>query len=133
MKMNLPLPKTEKQIAVSNETVQKLGWPFNYAQDFNQADVNYIENTIKTHKLYKTVQQNNKSLRIIGNDAVRSLMTIINFLKPFANDSKCPANLQSFLCKYIDSLQNCVQNENSGTDVVLKNFMVNSWMERARR
>lgn len=124
MKTKLPLPKTEKQIFVSNEVVQKLGWPFNYAKDFTQADIDYVKNTIKTHKLYNTVQQNSKNVRIIGNDSGRSLMTINSFLKTFANDEKCPKNVKCFLNKYIDSLQFCVSNENAE-----KSFMVNSWME----
>ncbi len=54
MKTTLPLPTEAKQFPVSQEVVKQLDYPFNKAErfkvSFTQADINYINNTIKTHK-----------------------------------------------------------------------------------
>ena len=130
MKTKLPLPKEEKQILVSKEVVQKLGYPFSNADlfckvSFTKSDTDYIENKIKAHNLFKTIQRNDKF-------TVRSMLTMIQFYKTFINDKNCPNNLRSFLGTYVDELYRGIQNIKAEKDAAQMNFMVNRWMELCR-
>ena len=90
MKTTLPLPTEAKQFPVSQEVVKQLDYPFNKAErfkvSFTQADINYINNTIKTHKLYRAVKQtinNNTDSQAI----VRRCATVMNFFNIFCDDN----------------------------------------------
>ena len=135
MKIGLPLPNEEKQVFVSKEVVRKLPVPFcnagAFKVAFTQSDIDYIENTIKMHKLYRTVRENhlwiyNVSSRNENND-FRSLITLIQFYKQFVNDKKCPKRLRNFLDKYVVMMNQNVEQFCSPKTIAEKNFLMESW------
>lgn len=137
MKIELPLPNEEKPIYVPKEVVIKLPVPFCYAGALTQADIDYFENTIKMHKLYRTVRENQlriyrRASYLVGgyrneNNDFRSLITLIQFYKQFVNDKKCPKRLRNFLDKYVVMMNQNVEQFCSPKTIAEKNFLMESW------
>ncbi len=131
MKMGLPLPNEEKQVFVSKEVVQKLPAPFCFAGALTKADIDYFENTIKMHKLYRTVRENHLWIYKVGSrnesNDFRSLITLIQFYKQFVNDKKCPKRLRNFLDKYVVMMNQNVEQFCSPKTIAEKNFLMESW------
>lgn len=127
MKIGLPLPNEEKQVFVSKEVVHKLPVPFCNAgvfkMSFTQSDIDYIENTIKMHGLYRTVCENHKQ----PSTNSRSMVALAQFYNQFVNDKKCPKNLKSFLNECVAYLNAGVQQSNTSKRAAEINFMMDSW------
>lgn len=137
MKKTLPLPIESEQKFISKEIVGKLDIPFCHAViwniPFTQSDMDYIENTIKAHRLYRVVNENYKHIYRTGNDYLRSLTTIAQFFDQFVNDKKCPANLKRLLNLYILHLKGSInRGADSEHDAALMGFFENRWMEKCR-
>ena len=134
MKTELPLPKTEKQIFVSQKTVRELDWPFYKADDifnmrFTQNDINYINRTIKNHKLYRPLQQNRINNNHDNENLVRRYAGYINFFSMFLNDDKCPENLKRFLGAFMNLLRDFIKSENQEQALLQTQIFMNRWME----
>ena len=130
MKTTLPLPNIEKQIPVSKEVVQNLGYPFCYVdlfcnETFGQTDVDYIKNKIKANNLYSIVHKNQSF-------TFRSMLTLVQFYNSFINDTKCPANVKKFLDAYVGALYRGIQSIKTENYVIPTNFMIDRWMETCR-
>ena len=133
MKIGLPLPNEKKQVFVSKEVMKTLPVPFQNANvlnvSFTQSDIDYLENTIKTHKLYHVVRENHiYAISKMGKtDNLRSMIALAQFYKQFINDKKCPKNLKRFLDIYVALLNQNVQQFYSQKATTEMNFIMDSW------
>ena len=132
MKTKLPLPKTKK--FVSNEVIDKLDWPFYkaglYDVCFTQSDIDYINETIITHKLYRLIRQKSENNSASYN-RLRRYAKYINFFNVFINDPNCPKNVKVFLNAFIDWIKYPL--ENKGTkDLIQTQMIMELWMEKCR-
>ena len=130
MKTKLPLPNGTKEIPVSIEVMEKLGYPFsNYYMfcdmSFTQKDVDYIKSEIKSKNVYGVLHSKNGF-------SFHSMLTMIEFYKLFINDKKCPKNVKHFLSVFVETLYRGIQFLGAEKDITPTNFMVNRWMETCR-
>jgi len=133
MKTKLPLPKTEK--FVSNEVIDKLDWPFFVADvyniNFTQSDVDYIKNTIMTHKLYRPIQQISR-YHMNSKNEMRAYAEFINFFDMFVNDAKCPKNVKKFLATFVAWRKFEMENDNKTKDLIQTQMISELWMRKCR-
>ncbi len=132
MKTKLPLPKTEK--FVSNEVIDRLNWPFYkaglYDVCFTQSDIDYINKTIITHKLYRLIRQKSENNSASYN-RLRRYAKYINFFNVFINDPICPKNVKVFLNAFIDWIKYPL--EDKGTKDLIQTQMISElWMRKCR-
>jgi len=136
MKTSLPLPTESKKLPWTRELERCAGKPFCDAKhwhiSFTKSDVEYIKNVIQTHKLYDVIYKQGIIVAALdNNEALRRYRTEIEFLTPFMNDSKCPADVKNFLYCYIGRLQYNSQVHHEEKPSVTQ-FFIKSWMETCR-
>ena len=159
MKTKLPLPtetKLQNDKPIKNNSV--LGWPFElatgYGVTFYESDLKYINNVIKSDKIYRMiVHAHNMEIsgtnnpdeygkEIDGTKMVASSeyfhrlfiekTNLIQFLNKFLNDPKYPIRVKGFLYRFIGQELGCAKINGTYQDYLQRSFFAQRWMEICR-
>lgn len=159
MKTKLPLPtETKLQNDKPIKDNRILGWPFElaagYGVTFYESDLKYINNVIKSDKIYRMIihaqnleicgtnNPDNYGKEIHGIKMVSSSdffhrlfiekTNLIQFLNKFLDDPKCPIRVKGFLCRYIGRDLGCAKVNGTYKIFLQRSFLAERWLEICR-